>query len=78
MQEKREMSDFRDRLLTVNQIAEMLQCSRAAVYKWLDTAGFPQGIKIGIRARRWPESQVWDWIKSQELKAKPNQESRRG
>jgi len=70
MQKTEERRDYKDTLLTVDQVRKILQCSRAAVYKWIDTAGFPQGIKIGIRARRWPESQVWDWVRSQELKAK--------
>jgi len=78
MQKTEEKKEYKDVLLTVDQVRKILHCSRAAVYKWIDTAGFPKGITIGIRARRWPESQVWDWIKSQELKAKPNQESRGG
>ena len=70
-EEKRE---YRDRLLTINQVAEILQCSTFAIYKWIKVAGFPPGITIGRGAKRWPESQVWDWVRSQELKAKLNRE----
>jgi excisionase family DNA binding protein len=75
---QRTEGERKDTLLTVDQVAKILQCSRAAVYKWLDTAGFPQGVKIGVRARRWRESEVWDWVKSRELKAQASQELRKG
>ena len=42
-------------LLTLREVMRMTALSRSAVYVLMDTAQFPQPIRIGRRAVRWVE-----------------------
>ena len=51
----------KDRLLTVAEVAERLNVSRASVYLWLKR-DFPLPVKLG-RASRWNATEVEEWLK---------------
>ena len=51
-------------LLTLREVMRMTALSRSAVYVLMDTAQFPQPIRIGRRAVRWVEQEVLDFIAS--------------
>ena len=51
-------------LLTLREVMQMTALSRSAVYVLMDTAQFPQPIRIGRRAVRWVEQEVLDFIAS--------------
>ena len=51
-------------LLTLREVMQMTALSRSAVYVLMDTAQFPQLIRIGRRAVRWVEQEVLDFIAS--------------
>lgn len=52
-----------DRLLRVNQVLEIVNISRAQLYKLLGKDKFPQPIHIG-KTVAWRESDLNNWIKS--------------
>ena len=51
-----------DRLLTVAEVAERLNVSRASVYLWLKR-DFPLQVKLG-RASRWNATEVEEWLRT--------------
>ena len=63
-QRKRE---YRDRFLTIQDLAEMFHCSKNTIYDWVGRNLFPQGLRLAnSRTRRWLESEVWEWVKNQQ------------
>jgi excisionase family DNA binding protein len=53
------------RLLTVNQVADILGCSPWTLYAWRGRGEGPPSLKVGSRVRYRPE-EVDRWIESQE------------
>ena len=51
-----------DLLLTVAEVAERLNVSRASVYLWLKR-DFPLPVKLG-RASRWNATEVEEWLRT--------------
>lgn len=47
-------------LVTIGQITEELQISRATVYRWM-AHSFPRPIQIGPQAVRWLRSEIEAW-----------------
>lgn len=50
-----------DRLLSVGQVAELLQCSSRTVYRLADSGHMPRPRKLGNLVR-WPWSEIQEWI----------------
>lgn len=60
--------------LTIDEVAKMLQVTRATIYK-LQTKGLPF-VKLG-RAVRFDQDDVVDWLNSRKVcKSEPNQETK--
>ena len=57
-----------EKLLTVKQLCEILQVSRALVYKWVHY-GFVPYIKIG-GVVRFSQKQIEQWLKRREHKGR--------
>lgn len=49
------------KLLTIEQVCELTTMKRAFIYDRHREGTFPPGLKLG-RSRRWPESDVVEWI----------------
>jgi len=48
-------------MLTVGQVARMLNCSVRTVYRLTDSGGMPGSVKLGALAR-WPRAAVEKWV----------------
>ena len=53
------------RLLTLRDVTAVTALSRSAVYALMAESRFPKPIRIGSRAVRWVEQEVFDFIASQ-------------
>ena len=49
-----------DKLLTVDQVSEILGVSRVTFYRRLADGTIPPGVKLGPRAVRWRQSTIDD------------------
>ena len=54
-------ADEPNRLISVGQVAELLQCSNRTVYRFADSDHMPRPRKLGHLAR-WPWSEIQEWI----------------
>ena len=52
------------RLLTLRDVTAATALSRSAVYALMAESRFPKPIRIGARAVRWVEQEVFDFIAS--------------
>jgi excisionase family DNA binding protein len=52
-------------LLTVEELAELLQVPRATVYQWRSTGRGPRGVRVG-RHVRYRRAEVERWLAEQE------------
>ena len=50
------------RLLTRQQIEEITGLTRSTIYRLMRSGQFPEPIRIGPRAIRWPQSEIESWI----------------
>ncbi len=57
------MSKKNERLLNAKQVAAKCGFGVSSIYKWMNGGTFPIGVKIQ-KCRRWPESDIDDWIAS--------------
>jgi len=57
-----------ERLLTIEDVCELLQISKSLIYKWVHY-GFVPHIKIGTKLR-FKESQIENWLKRREHKGR--------
>ena len=48
-------------MLTVNDLAEMLNCSARTVYRLTDSGRIPRPVKLGGLVR-WPRKKIEHWI----------------
>ena len=53
-----------DQLLTRRDVEKRCQIARTTIYRLMRTGQFPEPIRIGPRAVRWPESEVEAWLAS--------------
>lgn len=51
-----------DRILRARQVQAMIGCGNSKFYQLLNAGEFPPGIRIGVRAVGWRESQVEAWL----------------
>ncbi len=65
------MSDI-ERILRMSRrgeipgLIEVTGLCRSALYKRIREGTFPTGVRLGPRARGWPESQVREWLQERE------------
>ena len=50
----------------VPSLKAVVGLERATIYKKIRAGEFPPGIRLGARARGWPESQIRQWLKERE------------
>ncbi len=53
-----------DRLLTRHEVEARTALSRTSIYRKLREGTFPEPLKIGERALRWPASEIESWLAS--------------
>ena len=58
-----------DRLISAEQVMDRIGLKRTALYAAIRDGRFPRPLRVGVRATRWPESQIEDWIASRPLAA---------
>lgn len=52
------------RLLTRQEVETKCRLGRSTIYRKMRDGTFPLPLKIGVRAVRWPETEISEWIKS--------------
>ena len=50
-----------ERLLTLNEITNIVSFKKSTIYKFIKTNGFPKPVKIG-KSSRWLLSDINQWI----------------
>ncbi len=48
-------------MVTVSDVAAMLQCGERTVHRMIETASIPAPVRIG-RLIRWPKAKLTQWI----------------
>ena len=56
------MSPTPDRLMSIQEVVEMVGLSRATIYDMVKRNKFPPPYRAGLRAARWRMSDVQKWI----------------
>lgn len=51
-------------LLTRREVEIRCRLGRSTIYRKMRNGTFPLPLKIGVRAVRWPETEISEWIKS--------------
>ena len=51
-----------DRLLRLSEVQARTALSSTTIYRKMREGSFPEPLKIGARAVRWPESEVEAWL----------------
>ena len=58
------MTQPADRLLTRREVEVRAGLSRSSLYRLMRQGLFPEPIRVGVRAVRWPLSEIEAWIAS--------------
>ena len=53
-----------DKLLLRTEVLDRTRLTTSSVYRLMRAGQFPEPIRIGAKAVRWPESEIEDWIAS--------------
>jgi len=53
-----------EKLLTINELANIVGFRKSTIYKFIKKGKFPKQIKIG-KSSRWKLSDIQNWIKNQ-------------
>ena len=51
-----------DRLLRLSEVQTRTALARSTIYRKMRDGSFPEPLKIGVRAVRWPESETKAWL----------------
>ncbi len=51
-----------DRLLRLSEVLTLTGLARTTIYRKMRDGSFPEPLKIGARAVRWPESEIAAWL----------------
>ena len=51
-----------DRLMRRDEVEERTGLSRSAIYRLMRAGRFPLPIQVGVRAVRWPQSEINEFI----------------
>ena len=57
------------RMLTLNEVCELLGVHRTTVYRMIERGDFPPGVLVTRGARRWSSDVVEEWIESRPIYA---------
>lgn len=57
-----------DRLLTIEQVTEIVPKSRRTIYRWVKAGQFPRGYQIGPASVAWLRSEVIEWAEEKTRK----------
>ena len=64
-----------DQLLTRREVESRCRLSKTSIYRLAQLGEFPEPVRVGVRAVRWRESEIAEWLASRELshgdRAKP-------
>ena len=55
-----------DQLLTRREVESRCRISKTTVYRLAQIGAFPAPVKVGIKAVRWRESEIAEWLASRE------------
>ena len=47
-----------DRLMRLSEVLTRTALTRSTIYRKMREGSFPEPLKIGVRAVRWPESEI--------------------
>ena len=53
-----------DRLMRREQVEQRTGLARTTIYRKMRDGSFPQPIRVGVRAVRWPSSEIEAWLAS--------------
>ena len=51
-----------DRLLTRPEVETRCGITRSTIYRMMRAGQFPEPVKVGPSAVRWPESEIEEWL----------------
>ena len=51
-----------DRLLTRPEVETHCGIARSTIYRLMRSGQFPEPVKVGPRAVRWPASEIEEWL----------------
>lgn len=51
-----------DRLLPLKEVMAITRISGSKIYRMMRSGSFPRPRKLGLRAVRWLESEIQDWM----------------
>ena len=51
-----------DRLLRLDEVKSRCGLSRSSVYRMMRGGSFPEPLRVGLRAVRWRQSEIEDWL----------------
>ena len=51
-----------DRLLRRREVEARTGISRTTIYRLMREGKFPEPLKVSVKAVRWPESEIEDWM----------------
>ncbi len=51
-------------LLTRKQVSARCQLARTTVYRLMRSGEFPEPVRVGVRAVRWREAEIDEWLAS--------------
>ena len=58
------VTDSDSRLLRLGDVLVRSGLSRSSLYRLMAIEAFPRPLKVGVRAVRWRESEIEDWLAS--------------
>ena len=58
------VTDSDSRLLRLGDVLVRSGLSRSTVYRQMAEGAFPRPLKVGVRAVRWREAEIEDWLAS--------------
>ena len=53
-----------DRLLRLREVLALCGLSRSTIYRKMGEGSFPEPLRVGVRAVRWREAEIEDWLAS--------------
>ena len=54
-----------EQMLAIAGVENAVGLKKSKIYQLVKSGGFPAGVKLGTRTRRWPSSQIQGWINQQ-------------
>ena len=61
-----------DRMLRIADVLEVVGIGRSTLYKMVADGRFPRPVRVGLRASRWRQSDIQQWMDSLPLATEEN------